>query len=197
VNGFVVAFDQGLIVLRYALFGLAALAAVICGVDWLVRTRRLNAFGPVARFCRSSVDPLLAPVERAVVRAGGMPASAPWWGLVAVVIGGIVVINLVEAVRTLLYGALLAMAGGPTAIARLLVDWTFEFLEVALIVRVISTWVRISPYSKWIRWSYAATEWFLGPLRAILPTLGPVDFSPLIAYFLLSIVQGFVHRALL
>ena len=38
--------------------------AVICLIDWLVRTRRINPFNPVARFFRSSVDPLLAPVER-------------------------------------------------------------------------------------------------------------------------------------
>jgi YggT family protein len=197
VNGFVVAFDQGLVVLRFALFGLAALAAAICGVDWLVRTRRLNAFGPIARFCRTSVDPLLAPVERAVVRAGGMPASAPWWGLVAVVVGGIIVVELLEALRVLLFGALLALAGGPTAIARLLVDWTFGFLEVALLVRVVSSWVRVSPYSKWLRWSYASTEWFLAPLRAVLPAMGPFDLSPLVAYFALSLLQKFVHNALL
>jgi YggT family protein len=189
MNGVVVAFDQGLIVLRYAFLGMGVIAAAICGVDWLARTRRLNPFGAVARFCRASVDPLLAPVERAVVRAGGLPSSAPWWGLVSVVIGGIVVITLVNALRTLLFSALFAASNGPRDIARLLVAWTFEFLQVALLVRVLSSWVRVSPYSAWVRWAYAATEWLLRPLRRILPTMGPFDFSPIVAYFILMLLE--------
>ncbi|HWZ57877.1 MAG TPA: YggT family protein [Gemmatimonadaceae bacterium] len=189
MNGVVVAFDQGLIVLRYAFLGMGVIAAAICGVDWLARTRRLNPFGAVARFCRASVDPLLAPVERAVVRAGGLPSSAPWWGLVTVVIGGIVVITLVNALRTLLFSALFAASNGPRDIARLLVAWTFEFLQVALLVRVLSSWVRVSPYSAWVRWAYAATEWLLRPLRQILPTMGPFDLSPIVAYFILMLLE--------
>jgi YggT family protein len=63
-------------------------------------------------------------------------------------------------------------------------------LRIALIVRVISTWFQISPYSKWIRWSYVLTEWFLAPLRRIVPTLGPVDITPIVAFLLLSLIQG-------
>ena len=55
---------------RQALFWLAAALAIIALVDWAVRTRRLNPFGPVARFFRRVVDPMMAPVERRVVRAG-------------------------------------------------------------------------------------------------------------------------------
>jgi YggT family protein len=189
MNGVVVAFDQGLIVLRYAFLGLGVIAAAICGVDWLARTRRLNPFGAMARFCRASVDPLLAPVERAVVRAGGVPSSAPWWGLVGVIVGGIVVITLVNALRALLFSALYAASTGPVGIVRLLIAWTFEFLELALIVRVLSTYVRVSPYSGWVRWSYVSTEWLLRPLRRIVPTVGMFDITPMVAYFILWLAQ--------
>jgi YggT family protein len=189
MNGLVVAFDQGLIILRVALFGLGVVAAVVCGIDWLVRTRRVSPFSAVARFCRSYVDPLLAPVEGAVLRAGGVPTSAPWWGLVAVVVGSIVVITLVNALRVLLFSALAAAASGQVAVARLLIAWTFQFLQVALLVRVISSWVRVSPWSPWVRWAYASTEWMLRPLRAIIPTAGMIDWTPLVAYFILMLLE--------
>jgi YggT family protein len=189
MNGLVVAFDQGLIILRVALFGLGVVAAVVCGIDWLARTRRVSPFSALARFCRSYVDPLLAPVEGAVVRAGGVPSSAPWWGLVAVVIGSIVVITLVNALRVLLFSALAAAASGQVAVARLLIAWTFQFLQVALLVRVISSWVRVSPWSPWVRWAYASTEWMLRPLRAIIPTAGMIDWTPLAAYFILMLLE--------
>jgi hypothetical protein len=37
---------------RYALFVVAVIVAVIALVDWAVRTRRLNPFGPIGRFFR-------------------------------------------------------------------------------------------------------------------------------------------------
>jgi YggT family protein len=124
-----------------------------------------------------------------VVRAGGVPTSAPWWGLVAVVIGSIVVITLVNALRVLLFSALAAAASGQVAVARLLIAWTFQFLQVALLVRVISSWVRVSPWSPWVRWAYASTEWMLRPLRQIVPTMGMIDITPLVAYFILMLLE--------
>jgi YggT family protein len=189
MNSLVVAFDQGLVVLRILLFALGVLAALVCALDWLVRTRRVSPFSPLARFCRASVDPMLAPVERAVVRAGGLPSSAPWWGLVAVIVGGIVVITLVGALRVLLFRALYAASLGSGAIVQLLIAWTFEFLQVALFVRVISSWVQVSPYSSWVRWAYVSTEWLLRPLRRIVPTMGMIDITPLVAYFILVLLE--------
>ena len=76
----------------------------------------------------------------------------------------------------------------------MLVAWTFGILRIALVVRVVSSWFRISPWSAWIRWSYRLTEWMLAPLRRIVPAFGPVDVTPLVAYILLVIVQGVVLR---
>jgi len=49
---------------RTALLLIGAFVAIICTVDWAVRTRRINPFSRVARFFRGRVDPLMAPVER-------------------------------------------------------------------------------------------------------------------------------------
>jgi YggT family protein len=69
-------------------------------------------------------------------------------------------------------------------------------LQLALIVRVISSWVRVSPYSKWVRWSYGLTEWMLAPLRRIIPLLGGIDVTPIVAYLLLGLLEGAVLRLL-
>ena len=172
-------------------FWLAVAAAVICVVDWLVRTRRINAFNPVARFFRTTIDPLMAPVERSVVRAGGMPSSAPWWSLVAVVLSGIIIINVLQFVAGQATTFSYAISRGPTGILVLLIRWTFGLLQLALLVRVLTGWLRISPYSRWVHWSYVLTEPILGPLRQVIPPIGPgIDISPIVAYFLLSITQN-------
>jgi YggT family protein len=180
-------------VLRRALFWLVVALAVVFAVDWLVRTRRVNPFGPVARFFRHAVDPLLVPIERRVVRAGGLPASAPWWALVFVAVGGIILIEGLGYARGMLAELANATSTGPAGLARVLVQWTFLVLELAILVRVISSWVSISRYSPWVRWSFGLTEWMLRPLRRLIPPVAMFDLSPLVAWILLSwILEPFV-----
>ena len=193
---FIVAYSAALSVLRVVLLYAAAILAVVFAVDWLVRTRRLSPFGPVARFFRASVDPMLAPVERKVVRAGGTPASAPWWALVLVVVGGIILVELLELIGGQLDALGGAASAGPGGILVFLAEATLGLLQIALLVRVISSWVRISPYSRWIRWAFALTEWLLAPLRRVVPTLGMIDITPIIAYYLIRFVGGALVRAL-
>lgn len=183
-------------VLRYALFGAAVIAGVVAAIDWAVRTRRINPFGGTARFFRRTVDPLMVPIERRVVRTGGRPSSAPLWALGVVVVGGLLLIALLDFVARQLAFAAAAFSVGPGGVLALLVGWTFALLRIALIVRVISSWVRVSPYSRWVRWSYAFTEWMLAPLRRIIPLLGGIDITPIVAYLLLGLLEGVVMRAL-
>lgn len=186
--------DVGMQVLRTALLSAAAVLAVICVVDWAVRTRRISPFNAVARFFRTSVDPFIAPVERKVVRAGGTPASAPLWTLVAVVVGGIIIISILDFIRVEIVRAMYFSSQGSAGIFRLLVSWTFSILKIALLVRVVSSWLPISPYSKWISWSFRLSEPILAPLRRVVPTLGAFDITPIIAYFLLGLIQSFLLR---
>lgn len=183
---FFLAFDATLAFLRIAFFVLAAVAAVVAVLDWLVRTRRINPFNPIARFSRKAVDPMLAPIERRVVRAGGLPQNAPWWALVAVVVAGILLLNLLAFLRTELSYAFLSASTGPRQVALVLIRWAIAILQIAIIVRIVSSLFRVSPYSRWVRWSYRLTEPILGPLRRVLPPLGMFDISPIVAWLLLE-----------
>lgn len=189
-------FDQLLGALRFAFAVIAGIFAIFCVIDWLVRTRRINLFGPLARFSRSRIDPILEPIERKVVRAGGNPVSAPLWALAAVVIGGIVLISVLDFIRAEILGLAFAAQRGPAGIFKLFVAWTFDFIRIAILVRVVSSWLPISPYSRWLRWSYVVSEPILRPLRHVIPAMGPIDITPIIAYFLIGFIQGAVLRML-
>jgi YggT family protein len=181
-------------VLRTALLSIAVVFGAVCVLDWAVRTRKISPFNAVARFCRSTVDPIIAPIERRVVRAGGTPAAAPLWALVAVVIGGILLLTVIDIIRLEIATSIIASQQGASGIFHLLVSWTFTILKAAIVVRVISSWFPISPYSPWVRWSYQLSEPILAPFRRVIPSLGGLDLSPIVAYILLGLLEGLMLR---
>ena len=187
--------DTILGVLRPGLLVLALVLAAVAGVDWLVRTRRLDPFGSVARLFKSSVDPLMMPVERIVVRAGGLPSSAPWWSLVFVVVAGILLISALGFVREQLALVLMALNAGPRGIYRLVVSWLFTVVQLAIVMRVVMSWMHLRPGAWYARWAYTLSEPILRPIRNLIPLVGMIDISPIVAWFLLNIVETLLLRA--
>ena len=189
--------DALLLVVRPAVFAAGAIAAAGAIGSWAIRTRRISPFSPLARTIRDRVEPwLVAPMERRLLRAGGSPYSAPWWALAAVIIGGLLLISGVQFLRDQLVMLLFAASSGYSLIA-VLVKWTFTVLRVALFARVIASWVGGSPYSKWWRWSYVLTEWFLAPMRNVIPTIGMIDITVIVAYFGLGILESVIIGSLI
>jgi YggT family protein len=180
------AIDVTLGLLRIVFLWGAVAMAVLCAVDWAARTRRISPFSWAARTTRGIMSPFIKRVERSVVRAGGNPVSAPWWTLAAIVVIGIVLLQLLEFLRGEIASVYLAVNHGPRGIIRLVVQWLFAFLYIAIFVRVISSWLAVNPFGKAVRWSYVVTEPILAPIRRLMPNLGMLDLSPLVAYLLLS-----------
>jgi YggT family protein len=183
-------------IVRYAVivaFGLAVLAAV---ASWLVRTRRVSPFSALGRFLRMS-DMVIVPVERRLVRMGGNPVHAGIWLAVIVAIVGILLISLAQwGINTgfLVSGAL---QGGPRAVAVLVVRAAYSVLVFAIFVRVIASWFGAFAYNRWVRWAYVLTDWIVEPIRRVLPTFGPLDISPLAAWFVLFVAQRVLVSILL
>src|SRR6266581_4673416 len=135
------------VVVRYGVFSLFVLSALVALASWLVRTRRLSPFGPVGRALRGATEPVLRPVERRLVRLGGNPVHAGWWLVVVVAAGGVLLLSL------------------------------------------IARWFGFFRYARWMRPAYALTDWFVAPIRRLLPTMGTLDWSPLAAWLLLYVLE--------
>lgn len=183
-------------VLRYAIFALVALSALVALGSWLVRTRRVSPFGALGRTLRSVTDPVVRRVERRLVRMGGNPTHAGGWLVVLTAVAGIVLLSLAGWLVGTFQTARAAASGGPRGTFMLIVDLSYRILFAALIIRVVATWFGMFRYSKWIRPAYILTDWFVEPIRRIVPPLGAVDLSPLVAMIVLSIVRQILLSSL-
>lgn len=181
---------------RPALFAAACVVAVACTLSWATRTRRISPFTPLGRFAREKIDPFLRPVEAPVLNAGGSPATIPWWGLAAFIVLGIVAQSLLGYMISIVTSTVIGLSSGPRGALRALVQLAFAVLQIALMIRVLSSWFGGLARARWLRWTYSLTEPLLAPLRAVIPSLGPFDITPIILYYLISIVGGFVVSAI-
>ena len=74
----------------------------------------------------------------------------------------------------------------------LLVSIIFNILYFILVIRIIISWVGADPYNEIVRIVYKITDPLLAPFRALPLKLGAIDFSPIVAFLVLSVVKSFV-----
>ena len=69
------------------------------------------------------------------------------------------------------------------------VNLLFWVLEMAILIRVILSWFRLDPYHPFVQIIHQITEPIIGPLRRIIPSIGMIDITPVVALIILQIVQ--------
>ncbi len=74
------------------------------------------------------------------------------------------------------------------------VSIAFRVLYLLIIARVILSWIPMgNPNNSVVNFIYEITEPILAPIRRLIPRGSlPLDFSPLIAIILISILEGLV-----
>ena len=69
------------------------------------------------------------------------------------------------------------------------VDILTNVLMIAILVRAVISWFPIPRENPFVEVVYQVTEPILAPLRRIVPTIGSIDLTPLVAILLLQMIQ--------
>ncbi|MBM4053140.1 MAG: YggT family protein [Planctomycetes bacterium] len=64
--------------------------------------------------------------------------------------------------------------------------------EIALIIRIVLSWVPHNPYNQAIQFLYKITDPVLNPVRRYIPTFRGIDFSPMAVLFGLWFIKKFI-----
>ena len=84
---------------------------------------------------------------------------------------------------------------GTTAVSQI-VCLLFTILTIAIFARAILSWFNTDPRSPLIQILDAVTEPIMVPIRRIMPRLGSIDLSPIVAIFLLQFISNALQRTL-
>ena len=70
-----------------------------------------------------------------------------------------------------------------------LIKMALELYGLLIIVRALISWVSPDPYNPIVRFLYRVTEPVLRPIRRMMPDLGGLDLSPLVALLGIYLLQ--------
>ena len=178
--------------------------AAIAGVITVVLLRLIanqvnpNPFGWTAITIRRLTDPLIGPVRRALLGFRVDPKYAPLVTILITIVLGWLSLQLLASIANTLAGILVSLGSG--AIVPLIGYVLYGLLSLyslLIFVRVIFSWVTVSYSNRLMRFLINATEPLLGPLRRTLPLLGVFDISPIVAFFIVWMLQAAVAGTLL
>jgi YggT family protein len=69
-----------------------------------------------------------------------------------------------------------------------------EVLKWLIVARCLLSFVRHDPYQPVIKFIYDVTEPLMAPFRRLVPAAGSIDFSPILVFFIIQIVQSLVMQ---
>ncbi|MFH1411122.1 MAG: YggT family protein [Candidatus Omnitrophota bacterium] len=78
----------------------------------------------------------------------------------------------------------------------LLISLIFNIVYFLLVIRIILSWVGADPYSEMVSIVYRVTDPILAPLKRLPLQAGMMDFSPIVAFLLISVAKNFIVNVL-
>jgi len=178
--------------------------ALIVGIIAVVLLRLIanqvnpNPFGWTAITIRRLTDPLIGPVRRALLGFRVDPKYAPLVTILITIVLGWLSLQLLASIANTLAGILASLGSGAVVpMMGYVLYGLLSLYSLLIFVRVIFSWVTVSYSNRLMRFLVNATEPLLGPLRRSLPLLGGFDLSPIIAFFVVWVLQAAVAGTLL
>ncbi|MFH1305332.1 MAG: YggT family protein [Candidatus Omnitrophota bacterium] len=72
----------------------------------------------------------------------------------------------------------------------------FNIVYFILVIRIILSWVNPDPYNEIVRIIYRISDPILAPFRRLPLRVGGMDFSPIVAFLVLSVLKSFIIKIL-
>lgn len=168
-----------LIYLVQTILGLFLIAMLL---RFLLQMVRADFYNPISQFVVRLTNPLVIPLRAIIPGYAGIDFAS----LVLVFLlqmAGIAIVFLLRLgalppLHSLVLGSLLGVIA-------LLVQFYF----FALLAMIILSWVAQGSRHPAIMLLYQVTEPIMAPFRKLLPAMGGLDFSPIIVFVLINVIQ--------
>ena len=166
----------------YLLQTVLSLYLVAMLLRFLLQLVRADFYNPISQFLVKITNPLVIPLRKIVPGFGGLDVASLLLALL-LQLAGIIALLLVNGLGLPNIGLLLVWS--VLGVVGLLVNMYF----FALLAMIILSWVAAGSRHPAIFLLYQLTEPVMAPVRKMLPAMGGMDFSPILVFILINIIQ--------
>lgn len=148
---------------------------------FLLQAVRADFYNPISQFIVKASNPMLVPARKLIPGFGGYDLAA---------IAVLLVLELVAMTLSLL------IMGWPLPIVNMLL-WAvlgtiglfFKLFFWGLLIMVIVSWIAPNNYNPAVELLKQIIEPLMSPIRKIMPDMGGMDISPIIAFLLINVFE--------
>jgi YggT family protein len=184
--------------ISWAIITAIAVVIVLIVLRLIANQADLNPFGRSSINIRRLTDPMIGPVRRTLARMTVDPKYAPLVTILAAILLGWFVLQLVSGIANTLVGVIWGLtAHSITATMGYLLYGLLGVYSLLIFLRIILSWGMVGYSNRLTRFLVKVTEPLLGPLRRMVPTVGLFDISPIVAFVVIWLMQMAVAGTLL
>ena len=149
---------------------------------FLLQVVRADFYNPICQFLVKVTNPLVIPLRRVVPAVAGIDIAS-------LLLAFLLQVACIAALVFIKLGGFppigILLIGGALGVVALLVNIYF----FALLAMIILSWVAAGSRHPAIYLLYQITEPVMAPFRKVLPDMGGLDFSPILVFILINIIQ--------
>lgn len=168
-----------LVYLVQTLLGLFLIAVLL---RFLLQLVRADFYNPISQFVVKLTNPLVIPLRRILPGYAGIDFASLLLALLLQMAGIAIVFLLSQGAIPPLPALIMGSVLGLLALI-------VQFYFFALLAMIILSWVAQGSRHPAIHLLHQITEPVMAPFRKLLPPMGGMDFSPIIVFILINVIQ--------
>jgi YggT family protein len=159
-------------------FAFDALLMILIMRIWL-QAAKADFYNPLSQFIVKASNPIVVPLRRVIPGLGGLDLAS---------------ILVAYVVATLKFVSLAALSGESLGVLAfyigllVLIKQAGFLLFVIMIIMAVMSWV-VQGYNATLMVLAQLTDPFLRPIRKIIPSIGGLDLSMLVAFLLMNVIN--------
>lgn len=160
----------------------ASLYLILVVVRGMLQAAKADFYNPISQFVARLTNPPLQALHRIIpIRSRVDPAVL----VLALAVQAIAIVTTLLLAGFALPGPVTILVWSLIGVAGLVVN---TYL-VALIVMIVVSWVAPGTRHPAVLLTYQITEPVMAPVRSMLPAAGGLDFSPILVFIAINVIQ--------
>ncbi|MEP1471274.1 MAG: YggT family protein [Halieaceae bacterium] len=169
-------------ILGYLIQTALSLYMIAMLLRFLLQLVRADFYNPISQFLVKVTNPLVIPLRKVIPGIGGLDLASL---LLAVLLQVLAIVALMLLNGLGLPNPLLLIVWSVLGVVGLLVNIYF----FALLAMIILSWIAGGSGNPAVALLHQITEPVMAPFRKLLPAMGGLDFSPILLFILINVLQ--------